>query len=132
MEGESNSLDVFGIDLFIKDEKEVGKIMDWYTSNQPHPTPLTAPSTCDHMLQGHSEADGHVCCKEWCIISGQADDAGAGETAPPPLTPSMHGLPLMCREPVCCTTALWGWITTISIVTIATMCFRSETAIITM
>ena len=99
MEGESNSLDVFGIDLFIHDEKEVGKIMDWYTFNQPHPPPLTltAPSTRDHMLQGHSEADGHVCCKEWCIVSGQADDAGAGETAPPPLTPSMHGL-LVCVE----------------------------------
>ena len=113
-EGEGSPLHMFGIDLFIKDEKEVDKIMDWYTSNQPRPLPLTAPSTCDHMLQGHSEADGHVCCKEWCIISGQAEDA-------PPLTPSMRGLLLMYRYIyVCCTTVLRGWITAIFIVTMAT------------
>ena len=117
--GEGNPLDVFGIDLFRIDDKDVGKIMDWCTSNQPHPPPLTASSTCDHM-QGHSEADGHVCCEKWCIVSGQTNDAGTGETAPPPLTSSMRGLLLMCRDPVCCTSALWGWLAAIFLVTMAT------------
>ena len=124
MEGEEEERAILWTCLgLICSEKMIKKLAKLWIGVLPtslilHP-PLTASSTCDHM-QGHSEADGHVCCEKWCIVSGQTNDAGTGETAPPPLTSSMRGLLLMCRDPVCGTSPLWGWLAAIFLVTMAT------------